>query len=102
MALANTIAKMLRHEHTIVHDEGGVGETHVSYNLNTRAPSRRYFLLELDRGVPVRYYSDPRRAAADFIHTVCARNASAAAREAQADARTWTQHRKIRDRSMRS
>lgn len=96
MALVQTLAKMLRHEHTVVHDGEPV---HLSYT-----PERpvRYFVLDTESGAPTRYHSDPKSAAADFIRTVGTRNAALAAREAQADARAWTQHRLLRNRSMKS
>jgi len=99
MALVQTLAKMLRHEHTVVHDPDG-DSVHLSYTPNER--SVRYFVLDTESGAPTRYYSDPKRAAADFIRTVGTHNAALAAREAQADARAWTRHRKLRDRSMKS
>lgn len=98
-SLAQTLAKMLRHEHTVVHDPDGE-PVHLSYTPDERPV--RYFVLDTESGAPTRYYSDPKRAAADFIRTVGTRNAALAAREAQADARAWTQHRLLRNRSMKS
>lgn len=102
MALPQTLAKMLRHKHTVVHEapDSEGGSVHLSYTPDNRPV--RYYVLDEESGAPVRYYSDPKKAAADFIRTVGARNAAAAAREAQADARAWTRHRQIRNRSMKS
>ncbi len=101
MSIVQTLAKMLSHEHTVIHNPDGDDSVHLSYTPDETP--RRYFVLdEGGDAAPLRYYSDPRSAAADFVRTVGAKNAGAAAREAQADARAWTRHRKIRDRSMRS
>ena len=98
MALAQTLAEMLRHEHTVIHRPSDLdgGSVYLSY---TESPVR-YLVLDEESGASVRYYADPKRAAADFIRTVGARNATAAAREAQADARAWKQW-KFRNRSMK-
>lgn len=99
MTLVQTLAKMLRHEHTVVHDPDGAS-VFLGYTPNESPP--RYFVLDSSVGGGVPYYTDPKRAAAEFIRIVGTRNAALAAREAQADARAWTQHRKLRDRSMKS
>lgn len=97
MSLVRTITKMLRHNHSVVHDPDGV---FVSYTPD-ESPVR-YYVCDVTSGADTRYYSDPKRAAADFIRTVGPKNAGVAAREAQADARAWTRHRRIRNRDMRS